>query len=69
MKECKIGEIFELDGVKMVCLPGDEGTCMYCALSDWTRKVCAEMACMGIEREDGNAVYFHPLDMKMVQTQ
>lgn len=62
MKEYEIGEIFELDGVKMVCLTEDEVTCIHCALCYWSRKVCNEMACLSNERKDKKNIIFVPLN-------
>lgn len=66
MKQYEIGEIFEEDGVKLVCLPHLKAekplTCWPCAFQNRQRGWCEEIACRDVEREDKVNVFFRPLN-------
>lgn len=66
MKEYSIGEIFEENGVKMVCLPDigktTEVTCKQCAFSHRPKEWCDGLACLGMERKDKTNVSYRPLN-------
>lgn len=60
MEERKIGEIFEIDDTKLICI---EETnlylleCNYCYFIDKTEK-CRQQLCLAHERKDHKPVYF-----------
>lgn len=60
MREYSIGEIFEENGVDMVCLPTNK-FCTHCAFINRSTGWCDEIACRAVERKDRNYVYFRPL--------
>lgn len=66
MTERKIGEIFEKDGVRLVCLPLTKEdaprACRNCAFAHRPKEWCKEMACIAIQREDKANVFFRPLN-------
>lgn len=65
MKEYKIGEIFEVNGQKMVCLPRPQeiagAGCSQCVF-DYTPSSCKDVNCTLKWREDKKAVIFRPLN-------
>lgn len=65
MREYSIGEIFEEDGAKIVCVPARvPNTCglSECVFLDKKLSWCANMACMAGERKDNTCVYFLALN-------
>ena len=61
MREYSIGEVFEEDGAKIVCVPARvPNTCglSECVFLDKPLIWCAKMACMAHERKDNTSVYF-----------
>lgn len=67
MKEYSIGEIFEQDGIKCVCLPVQEVNedgerCMPCVFTNRPIEWCNKMACLASWRADKKNVFFRPLN-------
>lgn len=58
--ERKIGEIFEFNGVKLMCLQGKNiiPSCKGCYFLGKEEHQCLQQLCANYEREDANNVYF-----------
>ena len=59
--ERKIGEIFESNGVKLVCVKGtiDASTdCRNCYFFNKSNNQCLDYLCVDFEREDSTNVFF-----------
>lgn len=55
-----IGEVFEVDGVKVQCVEDKHNKCFYeCFFADAD---CLDIPCMDIERKDGKNVFFKELE-------
>jgi len=57
MKEVKIGETINLDGVTYGCCENYFGGCRDCDLQD-KDYCCYKVICSGLEREDNTSVFF-----------
>lgn len=58
--ERKIGEVFEVDGVKVQCVEiTNDGNCRNCY---FLHLDCFAMPCLGIERIDKKDVFFKELE-------
>lgn len=61
--ERKIGELFEIDGVKLICLQDKSTTpaCKNCYFYYKKEKPCSQILCAEYEREDATNVYFEEI--------
>ena len=59
VKELAIGEIGEIDGVKVECVEADMHVCCeLCVFSDKTLQECGDYKCTPSIRTDGKWAYF-----------
>ena len=65
--ERKIGELFEIDGVKLICLQDKSivPACKDCYFYYKKGKPCSQILCAEYEREDATNVYFEEKEIKL----